>query len=204
MRRDVATVKWGELDDRDVRRFEALLARDERSRAAAFRFPRERSRFVAARGLLRTVLGERLGVDPKRVEFLYGEHGKPRLAEDTGLRFNLSHSDGIVALVLCEGREVGIDVEARRDDLFTEGIARRYLPAPVAMEIERRAGAERAEEFFRAWVRQEAYAKGRGAGLDLIGESPRGWSIADLDLADGFAAAVAIEGAPVQVSASSI
>ena len=198
------TVRWGWLDRHDADDFEPLLSPDERDRAASFRFARDRSRYVVARGLLRTVLGNRLDIDPERVAFAYGEHGKPRLAEDTGLRFNLSHSNGLVALALCEGREVGVDVEAERDELFTTGIARRYLPAQTADVIERRTGTERTAEFFRAWVRQEAYAKGRGAGLELIGKSPRGWSIADLDLAGGFAAAVAIEGAPVQVDASSI
>ena len=198
------TVRWGWLDGHDADGFEPVLSPAELDRAASFRFARDRSRYVVARGLLRTLLGERLGIDPERVAFAYGEHGKPRLAEDTGLRFNLSHSNGLMALGLCEGREVGVDVEAKRDELFTTGIARHYLPARAADEIERRTGTERTAEFFRAWVRQEAYAKGRGAGLELIGESPRGWSIADLDLAGGFAAAVAIEGAPVQVDASSI
>ena len=57
----------------------------------------------------------------------------------------------------------------------------------------------------RAWVRQEAYAKGCGAGLELIGESPNGWSIADLDLIGGYAAALAVEGtAPVRIETSPI
>ena len=192
----VAAVRWGHLDEHDPKRLEALLSPGERSRAAKFRFERDRSRFVAARGLLRTLLGERLGVRPKEIEFAYGANGKPRLADDTGLRFNLSHSQGLVALAFCEGREVGVDVEAQRDKLFTEGIARRYLPPGVAMEIDRRAGAERTREFFRAWVRQEAYAKGRGAGLELIGQSPdpEEWTILDLDLSRGYAGALAIEG----------
>jgi 4'-phosphopantetheinyl transferase len=191
------TVRWGRLDRFDADGFERLLSPNERSRAAAFRFPRDRSRFVAARGLLRTLLGDRLGVDPKLIEFSYGEHGKPQLADDEqNVHFNLSHSAGVMALAICEGREVGVDVEAVREDLFAEGIARRYLPAEVAEEIERRAGTERSREFFRAWVRQEAYAKGRGAGLELIGQSPdpEDWTILDLDLSRGYAGALAIEG----------
>jgi 4'-phosphopantetheinyl transferase len=201
MTREV-TVRWGQLDRYDADGFEPLLSHDERDRAASFRFARDRSRYMAARGLLRTLLGERLGVDPARIEFAYGEHGKPCLAGDTDLRFNLTHSDDAVAVALCEGREIGIDVEARRDDVFAEGIARRYLPSQVAMEIERRPEVDRAGEFFRAWVRQEAYAKGRGVGIELIGEKPEGWSIADLELLDGYAAAVAVEGPAVQVAST--
>jgi 4'-phosphopantetheinyl transferase len=203
MRSDEVRVWWADLDGCGTDRFERLLSPEERSRAAAFRFTRDRSRFAAARGMLRALLGDELGMDPRRIEFAYGERGKPRLARDAGeLRFNLSHSNGVAALALCAGREVGIDIEARRDELFSEAIARRYLPARAAMEIQR-AGTERSREFFRAWVRQEAYAKARGAGLELMGEDPDpdDWSIIDLESPDGYAAAVAIEGAgPARMS----
>jgi 4'-phosphopantetheinyl transferase len=194
--RSEVTVRWGGLDHHGSDRFEPLLSRDERDRAASFRFVRDRSRYVVARGLLRTFLGERLGLDPARIEFAYGEHGKPCLADDTGLHFNLSHSAGVMALAMSEGREVGVDVEAVREDLFAEGIARRYLPAQVATEIERRPEADRSREFFHAWVRQEAYAKCRGVGLELVGQSPdpEDWTILDLDLGRGYAGALAIEG----------
>lgn len=191
------TVLWAELDDYAPSSFAAVLSPDEHRRAARFRFPRDHARFVAARGLLRTLLGQHVGVNPGRIEFAHGEHGKPRFADDEmELRFNLSHSAGVMALALCEGREVGIDIEAVRDDLHAARIARRYLPVEAAEEIERHAGAERTEEFFRAWVRQEAYAKGRGAGLELIGQKPEpeDWTVVDLELIDGYAAALAIEG----------
>jgi 4'-phosphopantetheinyl transferase len=191
------TVRWGSLDGQPLDRFVPLLTREERARAESFKFARDRSRFIAARGLLRTLLAQRLGLDPRRVEFAYGEHGKPRLAGDGEPRFNVSHSDGLMAIALCEDREVGIDIEAQRAGRSIDGISRRYLPPALAEEIERASGAERDRAFYRAWVRQEAYAKACGAGLELIGEppDPERWSIADLDLAEGFSAAVAVEGA---------
>ncbi|HSD24550.1 MAG TPA: 4'-phosphopantetheinyl transferase superfamily protein [Solirubrobacterales bacterium] len=200
---DGVTIHWGHLDGRDANRFEPLLAADERDRAASFKFARDGERYVIARGLLRGLLAERLAEGPARIRFAYGERGKPRLAQGSGLRFNLSHSHGVVAIALCEGREVGVDVEARHDRLRIESIARRFLPPQVVSEMEG-TGADRSREFFRAWVRQEAYAKGRGAGLELLGEQPEGWSIADLDLLEGFAAAVAVEGPPVQVGTRQI
>jgi 4'-phosphopantetheinyl transferase len=190
------TVRWGRLDQQEPDRFLSLLSPDELERARSFRFARDRSRYVIARGLLRTILGERLALGPEQVEFAYGEHGKPGLAGETRVTFNLAHSNDLVAIALSDGREIGIDVEARRDDLAIEGIARRYLPASLASEIERRPRDERAQKFLRAWVRQEAYAKARGGGLALIGESPDplSWSVIDLDSPDGFAGALAIEG----------
>ena len=118
-------MQWGGLDDHGSDRFERLLSRDERDRAASFRFLRDRSRYVVARGLLRTVLGERLGLDPARIEFAYGERGKPCLP-DHPVRTSTSHSAGMMALAISEGREVGIDVEAVRETW------RRNRPAPPA------------------------------------------------------------------------
>jgi 4'-phosphopantetheinyl transferase len=193
----LAEVRWAELDRLDHAGFAALLSPDELSRAGAFISDLDRDRFVAARGTLRTLLGERLGRDPKAIKFAYGKRGKPRLADDSRLRFNLSYSRGIVALALCEGREVGIDVEVVRDGVSIERIARRYLPARATHHLGGCPDDDgRSLEFFRAWVRQEAYAKARGAGLEGIGEwpDPARWAIVDLDLRDGYAAAIAIEG----------
>ncbi|MDX6669358.1 MAG: 4-phosphopantetheinyl transferase [Solirubrobacteraceae bacterium] len=199
-----ATVWWARVDGARAERFEAVLSPDEHARAAAFRFERDRLRFVIARGLLHTLLGNYLGADPKRIELAYGTHGKPRLADDDAvLRFNLSRSNGVVALAFCERRKIGVDVERVRADLFMDEIVHRYLPPRTVREIERRSGEERVAEFFRAWVRLEAYVKGHGGGLGLLREiaEPEGWSIVDLNLLDGYAAAVAIEGgAPARVS----
>src|SRR5438876_1219350 len=69
----------------------ALLCDDERRRARQFAFARDRRRFMAARAQLRRLLGARLGVDPRCVEFAYGRRGKPALARRFGaadLRFS--------------------------------------------------------------------------------------------------------------------
>lgn len=192
------TVRWAHLDVSRAQGVESVLAPDELGRAAAFSFDRDRRRFVVARALLRTLLGERLGLDARQVEIAYGPRGKPRLAREGTLRFSLSHSNGVAAIALCEGREVGIDVEALRDDLPAERLAQRFLPAPVASKVQSGAAPSRLREFFRGWVRQEAYAKGRGAGLELIGQTPDpgDWTVLDLKLLDGFAAAVAVQGPP--------
>ncbi|CAA9549445.1 MAG: hypothetical protein AVDCRST_MAG19-668, partial [uncultured Thermomicrobiales bacterium] len=60
----------------------AALSADERERAGRFRADRDRGRFVAARGLLREILGRYLGREPGSLRFRYGAHGKPTLVED--------------------------------------------------------------------------------------------------------------------------
>ncbi len=66
---------------------------DELGRAGRFVKASDRDRFVAARGLLREVVGAYVGLTPSAVEFEYGPNGKPHLAGGApGLGFNLSHS----------------------------------------------------------------------------------------------------------------
>src|SRR5258708_512758 len=71
----------------------ALLSADEMERADRFYAPRDRMRFVAARGILRALLGRYLSSAPQSLVFAYNEFGKPSLAFGyDALRFNLSHS----------------------------------------------------------------------------------------------------------------
>src|SRR5262249_3306574 len=82
--------------DSSLRRLERVLSPEERARADRFVLDRVRRRFVACRGALRMILGRYTGQAPDRLQFTYGDYGKPALALASGgadLRFNVSHSD---------------------------------------------------------------------------------------------------------------
>lgn len=149
---------------------ERLLSADEQRRAERLHDARHRSRFVAARGLLRYILSAELpGTSPDSLVFSYGEQGKPALAEPAlgrRLGFSLSHSREQALLAVGWHRTLGIDIEAVRPETEVDAIAGRFfsanevtalrsLPAPNA----RRAG------FFRCWTRKEAYIKALGSGV---------------------------------------
>jgi len=193
------------------------LSTEERTRAAAFRFARDRRRFVAARGFLRGVLGRCLEVHPQEVKFAYGSHGKPRLAEEgSGLRFNLSHSGERAACALCLGSEIGVDVEAVRDLGDADDIAARFFSAAEGAALRRLPANERLEAFFHCWTRKEAYLKALGDGLarpldgfdvTLLPAEPARlarvagdeaeaarWSLEQLDPGPGYVGAVAVQG----------
>src|SRR5215212_4833294 len=57
-----------------------LLAADERERADRFYFEHDRRHFIAARGMLRLLLGRYLRTAPEQLEFTYNPYGKPDLA----------------------------------------------------------------------------------------------------------------------------
>ena len=199
--------------------FRGVLAPDERARAARFLYEDDRRRYTVARGVLRTLLGRYLDVDPASVEFRYGAHGKPSLVQTPGgrdLRFNLSHSCGLALHVFAAGREVGVDVERIRPKTDVMGVARHsFSPAEVDALANLPAGKRR-EAFFNCWTRKEAFIKAHGEGIALglsrfdvtlrpgepakllrFGDDPAEaarWSLRALDAGDGYKAALAVEG----------
>jgi 4'-phosphopantetheinyl transferase len=70
-----------DLETRRIKTLLDLLSPDERERATRFHFPIHRQRFIAARGLLRTVLARYVNTSPQSLRFSYGPHGKPALAD---------------------------------------------------------------------------------------------------------------------------
>ena len=157
-------------DEPTLRRLEATLADQEKARAARFVFERDRDRYVAARGILRDLLGQYLRCAPQSVEFVYGPHGKPALA-GAALRpaicFNLSHSHGLAVVAIGREQEVGIDVELIRAEFASEAIAKRYFSAKEIDELSRLPAELRTEGFFLCWTRKEAYIKAKGNGLQI-------------------------------------
>lgn len=195
------------------------LSDDERERARRFCFTRDRERFVAARGVLRTILGRYLGMAPEQLQLSYGPHGKPHLASgpDAGnLQFNLSHSQGLVLCAFARNRRVGVDVEFVRAMPDATQIAARFFSSNEHQVLLALPADQRQEAFFNCWTRKEAFIKAIGDGLVLpldqfdvslapgkpaellqvrggVGETSR-WFMAALQPAHGYVAGLALEG----------
>jgi 4'-phosphopantetheinyl transferase len=147
---------------------------------------------------LRDVLAAYLEASPEAIRIVTGELGKPELA-DGALRFNLSHSGDLALVAVALERDVGLDVEridARRDVL---ALAERALGEAGAAAVRAASPADRGAVFHRGWVRREAVAKCAGTGLSTPPpDAPR--QVIDLEVGEGYAAAVAVAGAaPVRV-----
>ena len=157
------------LDDRatDLGAAEGVLSPDERERARRFVLVRDRQRYAVVRAALRGVLGACLETDPAALRFRYGPHGKPSLDEALapGLRFNVSHTEGLALIALARDMEVGVDVERLRPVPEMEGIAAQFFSPAEQQAIRSGKGAPPVEHFFRHWVLKEAWLKGRGQGL---------------------------------------
>lgn len=185
----------------------AVLDEREKRRAAAFRRDGDRRCYVTAHVALRVLLGAHLGTEPGGVRLVAedcpscgGPHGRPAAA-DAELHFSLSHSQDLVLLAFARS-PVGVDVEALLPPEAVDDVAAELHPRETA-ELATLPPHARPVALARAWVRKEAYLKGLGIGLahgiaaDYVGTgrspgpAPPGWSVADVAVPPGFAAAVA-------------
>ena len=181
----------------------ATLAPDERARAARFHFERDAARYRAGRGALRTLLASHLDCDARTLAFTTGPHGKPELATPfTTLRFNVSHSDDLMLIALAHGRSLGVDLEFMRANVPFETLAEHYFDPEDAWRVRTLPLAERARTFYEVWTSTEARLKASGIGLSKGTKiiEPDRWSVLRLSPAEGFAAALAVEGADFQLA----
>jgi 4'-phosphopantetheinyl transferase len=192
----------------------ALLCREERARAERILRERDRQLWKRTHGLLRRLLGNYLGTDPRTLCFTTGAHGKPALlggapGSRTGaqsvpprpsrLSFNLSHSGHLALYAFSAIGAVGVDVELPRRPIDEVAIAARTFGWAEARRLEGLEPAVREGEFLRTWVRAEAKLKCLGTGIGggaSEGAREREPWIAELEVGPRAAAAVAVQGSP--------
>lgn len=201
--------------------FRLLLSPDEQARANRFYFQKDRDRFETARGVLRLILSRYLSVPPQDLQFHYSPTGKPSLADpiEPSLCFNLSHSEQL-ALYAVAWRTVGIDIEQIRSECDYEGIAERFFSPSEQTALSQLGPDLKLQGFFNGWTRKEAFLKATGQGLTIpldqlvvsltdepaqilctgwdLTEASR-WSIANLEVEAGYAAAIAAAGQGWQI-----
>ena len=198
---------------------ESTLSEDESQRAARFHFPTDRDRFIAAHGALRDILSRYLHLDPRQLSFSTNAYSKPSLSEvsaEGGLDFNLSHSRDFALIAVTRDRQVGVDIEYIREEIFIEEIARRFFSEREVSELLTLPPEQQEVAFFHCWTRKEAYIKAHGLGLSLPLDSfdvslapgelailratrpdpheALRWTLKHLEVQPGYAAAVAVEG----------
>lgn len=201
-------------DDQLCARYERLFSADERAVLGRYRIEAVRHRHLVSRALLRTVLGTRMGIAPERVAVTKTATGRPELASDTGtpsLRFNLSHTDGLIVLGVTDEYAIGVDVEHDDRGVDVLGVARRFFAPTEYAALCMQGEPKRRHLFFTYWTLKEAVLKAQGVGLsegmDTVqlaiestrlrtslpaGETPDAWALASLELGPRHRGAVAV------------
>jgi 4'-phosphopantetheinyl transferase len=209
----------------EVDRAWALLAADERQRAARSVFERDRVRYVLARAGLRRILGGWLSVEPADVRFTYAPAGKPaldpRVLSSPPPQFNLAHSHDLALVAVTPEAPIGVDLEYARavDDLAR--LADRFFAPGEAAQLLALPAAEQPAAFYRCWTRKEAYLKARGDGISgglgrfevafLAGDEPallrtpddppeaERWTMLGVPVPPGYTAAAAVRATSVRL-----
>lgn len=213
---------WRASLDRPESSVEAMqrtLTADESARANRFHHQRDRRRYVVARGILRAILGRYLAMEPHQLRFSYNDFGKPALSQESkieDIQFNLSHTDGTALYAVTYGRRIGVDIESVRPIVESEQIAEQFFSSAEVADLCKIREEVKDRAFFNCWTRKEAYIKAKGEGISLplnqfsvsmspeepaaitsikgTGDEPSRWSLRDLNVGSGYAAALAVEG----------
>jgi 4'-phosphopantetheinyl transferase len=142
----------------------------EREQQRRFVFAEDRHLYLVAHATVRACLSRYADVRPSEWVFSRNDYGRPEVARprlERHLRFNLSHTRGMIAVLVGWERDLGVDVEdtARRSDpvevadsFFAPDEVRTLRALP--RELWRR-------RFFELWTLKESYIKARGMGLAI-------------------------------------
>jgi 4'-phosphopantetheinyl transferase len=196
--------------------WDALLSDDERNRANRFVQDRDRRRYRVAHAVLRLLLARYTGKDASALSFVLGPQGKPNLAGEDAISFNLSHSGELAILAISPPARLGVDIEQIRvmDDAIA--IARSFFAPGEQAVLAGTPLADRDRTFMTCWTRKEAFIKALGGGLSidlasfevsLDREQPaflriddpklsaQSWSMLHFEPADGYMGAVVTDAA---------
>ena len=199
---------------------EAHLSADEAQRANRFRRESDRARYIVAHGALRELLASYTKQTPHDISFGTTGNGKPFLVDERGeqpFQFSLSHSGEWAVVGLALSADLGIDIEQIDPNVKTDAIAERFFSQSEFEALRNVPPGQRTIAFFSTWTRKEAYVKARGVGItdrlsrfsvsvnpeqipilltnSMDPHSVLRWKIYDLDIAPGYAAAIAAKGA---------
>lgn len=182
---DIWLTRLSGIGDHLLRRYEQLMSESEHATWRRFLVEHARLQHLVARALVRTTLSRYFDVAPESWQFGANRYGRPHIAEPRQfrpVRFNLSHTNGLVVCAVAKARAIGIDVEnITRESRLADLAPRVFSPIELSTFL-RTAPQTQREVFFSFWTLKEAYIKARGMGLslpldgfsfDLAGASPR-------------------------------
>lgn len=120
--------------------------------------------------LLRHTLSRYCTVHYRDWRFNYNDYGRPEIAPGITplpLRFNVSHTAGLIACGVTLSRDIGIDVESLDISDGGQHIASRFFAPQEIQEIASQPPSGRRDLFLSYWTLKEAYLKAVGCGLSV-------------------------------------
>jgi 4'-phosphopantetheinyl transferase len=193
---------------------ETLLSPEEKARLKRFLFAKDRHQRLVAWSMVRATLSRYADVRPELWRFSTNSYGRPEIASPVvgPLRFNLSHTDGLIVCAVAWDRQIGVDVENVERPGSCADLAKRFFAPSEADHVGALPAERQQDVFFDYWTLKESYIKARGMGLALpledfafrldepvtisftgtIDDDPASWQFERLRPSDAHKAAVAV------------
>lgn len=149
----------------DISYYKSILSEDERLKAKNFKFFKDMEQYIISRGILRCLLSIYLEIKPQDIDILYGLWGKPQLAKEFSLHFNLSHSRDYTLYAISSKCEVGLDIEYMDPCFDVNAMTSIILSTTHELDFWQMVNEEQKfKAFFKFWVCKEAFLKASGEG----------------------------------------
>ncbi|MFT5164364.1 MAG: 4'-phosphopantetheinyl transferase [Alteromonadaceae bacterium] len=159
-------------DEQLLGAYDGLMSVEERQKQQRYKFAKDRHDALITRAFVRTVLSKYAPADqpvrPQAWQFDKGEKGKPEINNPPlPLRFNISHTQGLIVCAVTLNVDIGVDVEFIERKSSTIKIAEyKFSPLEIA-ELKAQPEANQRKRFFDYWTLKESYIKAVGDGLSI-------------------------------------
>ena len=149
--------------------FEQWMNEEERQKQRRLIHADDRHDALVTRGLVRWVLSQYAPqIKPAQWQFVKGEKGKPEIVNPPlPLRFNLSHTKGMIVCGVTLQADLGVDVEYIHRRSATSKVAEVKFSEQEVAELEQWPQAQQKARFFDYWTLKESYIKAVGGGLSI-------------------------------------
>ncbi len=151
-----------------LNKYKNLLSDDETKKQQRYKFSHDRHDALITRAFVRDLLSCYAEVAPNDWRFDKGEKDKPEIVNPPlPLRFNLSHTKGLIICAVTLEDDIGCDVEntTRSNDVLS--IANRFFSPSETKELFSLPNDQQRHRFFDYWTLKESYIKAWGLGLAI-------------------------------------
>jgi len=145
--------------------FFPFLTEDEKDRATRLKNTAATSQKIISRGILRLLLSNYIGLDPKELIFKNGPFGKPCLGNpvNSEICFNLAHSGDMLLIAIAKEKHVGIDVEKIEEKMDFKRISTMVFSCEEQLKLS--SSMDPIDDFYSIWTAKEAILKAAGRGF---------------------------------------
>jgi 4'-phosphopantetheinyl transferase len=152
-------------------RYKGLLTAAEQNQMSRYYSATHRHQYLITRALIRSSLSEYFSVAEDQWRFAANTYGKPTICfpdPAPAIRFNISHTNGLIMCGVSLDFDIGVDVEdsCRASQAGFEELSQ-YFSAVEIHALEKLPKKEQRQRFFDYWTLKEAYIKARGMGLAI-------------------------------------